>query len=656
MMRLFFAVGLMLAINTAFAQDHFNDYDWDDEAKSYAMPDSLGELSEVVFKKKVIREINYNENTDELKEFIIFHKITGVFTDEAVEENNKIYLSSANSSNVLLQKARVVLPSGEVIDFDETDISTGKDEETDMETSYFAVNGLELGSTIEYMYKKELNMNDFGAVVFYQTEQPTYEYEYILAYPSFLRFASVFYGDSIVPRERELSDEMHALQWERKFVPAFKEEKVAFIDANVDKFMYKLDKNVFNGRSNITNYTNVAQSVYDGYLKTPEKKEYKCLKKMYKEIGVESGAEDIEKIRTIENYMKTNFVFLNFGMVDTPDPICTCLESKFGLTDANLRITAALLYEAGVDFEFVYTTSRDIYPFDENFETYDMLQNVLFYFPSVKQYMAPTERFLRLNGVPAEWTENHGLFVNKMTIGGVTSGVSEVKYIKGNKMEDNFDKMDIVVDFDLEEGSADVEYKKVLSGVYAQNYQPYFFTASEERKEELEELMINWISDDLDILISKLKNIESEDIGVKPLEHEFKIRSTDFLEESGERVLFKIGALIGPQSELYEEKDRTQPVDASYNHGYFRTISFEIPEGYQVKNLDDLNIDFTYDRDGKQILAFVSKYKIEGSTVLVEIDEFYKENHFSVEEYEAYRSTINGAADFNKVTLVMVQK
>ncbi|MGB1032115.1 MAG: DUF3857 domain-containing protein, partial [Flavobacteriales bacterium] len=276
MRRLIFALGLMLTGISSIAQDYFSDYNWAEEAEVYALPDSLSESAVVVFKKKVIREINYNESTDELKEYVIFHKITGVFTDEAVEENNKIYLSSANSSSVLFQKARVILPNGEVIDFDEEDISTGTDEETDLETSYFAVNGLEVGSTIEYMYKKKLNVNDFGAVVFYQTEEPTYNYEYMLAYPSFFRFASIFNGDSIISRERELSDEMHGLQWKRDFVPAFKEEKVAFVDANVDKFMYKLDKNVYNGRSNITNYTNVSQSVYDGYLKTPEKKEYKC--------------------------------------------------------------------------------------------------------------------------------------------------------------------------------------------------------------------------------------------------------------------------------------------------------------------------------------------------------------------------------------------
>ncbi|MEO0404912.1 MAG: hypothetical protein AAF193_08580, partial [Bacteroidota bacterium] len=86
------------------------------------------------------------------------------------------------------------------------------------------------------------------------------------------------------------------------------------------------------------------------------------------------------------------------------------------------------------------------------------------------------------------------------------------------------------------------------------------------------------------------------------------------------------------------------------------TITFNIPEGYEVKNLDDLKINFTYDREGETILAFVSDYTLEGNTVKIVIDEYYKENHFPVEEYEAFRSTINGAADFNKVTLVMVEK
>jgi hypothetical protein len=54
--------------------------------------------------------------------------------------------------------------------------------------------------------------------------------------------------------------------------------------------------------------------------------------------------------------------------------------------------------------------------------------------------------------------------------------------------------------------------------------------------------------------------------------------------------------------------------------------------------------------------SFVSNYTLEGQTLTVTINEYYKQLYAPLERYEDYRKVVNAAADFNKVTLVLEKK
>ena len=82
----------------------------------------------------------------------------------------------------------------------------------------------------------------------------------------------------------------------------------------------------------------------------------------------------------------------------------------------------------------------------------------------------------------------------------------------------------------------------------------------------------------------------------------------------------------------------------------------KIPEGYQVSNLEDLNIHNTFSKDGKEVFSFHSYYEIDGDMLNITADEHYRLNIVSVDRYEDYRTVINSAADFNKISLVLEPK
>ena len=131
------------------------------------------------------------------------------------------------------------------------------------------------------------------------------------------------------------------------------------------------------------------------------------------------------------------------------------------------------------------------------------------------------------------------------------------------------------------------------------------------------------------------------------------VTTAKFNSSAGEKQLFKIGELIGPQVEMYAEKERTLPVDDDYARRFYREITVVLPAGVKVENLDALLFDKKLERDGKPILQFKSTYTLEGNTLKVIVDEFYKVSSLPLTDFETYKSVVNAAADFNKVTLVL---
>ena len=75
--------------------------------------------------------------------------------------------------------------------------------------------------------------------------------------------------------------------------------------------------------------------------------------------------------------------------------------------------------------------------------------------------------------------------------------------------------------------------------------------------------------------------------------------------------------------EMYQEDERKYDIESENSRYYGRSITFNIPEGYEIKNLDDLNMDFRFGEKGNENLHFTSNYKIEGNNVTVSSEEYY---------------------------------
>jgi len=319
-----------------------------------------------------------------------------------------------------------------------------------------------------------------------------------------------------------------------------------------------------------------------------------------------------------------------------------------------LKLYVAILRTLKIKHELVITSDRRQLKFDSQFEANNFLVDFLIYFPKTKLYISPNDPDSRF-GFPSPYnTDNYGLFIKEVKIGDFKSAIGKIKYIKPVKSDKTFDTMLITVDFNKDNLSENsIQLDRSFNGYYAMDIQPYIHLIKGDKKKQLIDALAESIHKEIEIKKRELVNGEPELFGVKPLQFIIDFTSEAFVEKAGRKYLFKLGELIGAQMQLYQEKERVLPLEERFQRSYFRTITINIPEGYKITNLEDININNSYSEKGKELFSFKSSFELTGNKLKITADEHYRKNIVDVSIYEKYRKVINSAADFNKIVLLL---
>ncbi len=646
-------LGIVSLNLSAQKEPFYKTYDWESNP-SYQL--NFNDTVDIVsLKDKVVVEFYY-EADGNLSEYFLIHQILWLNSDEQIEKNNKIYIPYFATTVPVMNKGRVINKDGNVINLTESDILTAQDDETKKTYKYYTFKGIEKGSIIEYLYILKKSPNYKGNSMFYQEEHLSLNASFDLYSPSNLYFKFKSYNS--LPAVVQDTNSVDKLHWSfsKDTIPLLEKEMLSNYNANRMFLVYKLDKNTATNQHDISSYGIVSDNVYKYVYKEESKSTVKELTKLIKNAKVDATDDLTKQIRTIEDYVKRNFFYVNSSADELSD-VSYILKNKIGSDDGLLKLYAKIFQILKIDFQIVLTSDRTSIRFDKDFEANNFLNNYLFYFPKIDSYMSHLELSSRLGFPPAELTNNYGLFIKEVALGDYKTGIGKINYINPVSHEKTYDNILINVQFDKDNMTTIIaDFDKLSQGYYAGYTQPYMHLLDEKNKIDVIDEQIKYISDDVEIIDKQVFNDNPEAYGIKPLEVKAKIKLSTCVDKAGDKLLFKIGELIGPQMEMYQKKKRVLPLETGFNRTYHREITFTIPDGYVINNLSDLAIKNSYDKDGKTIFSFISKYELNGTEVKVAIDEFYTIFDIQPELYEQYRTVINSAADFNKVTLVLEPK
>ena len=636
----------------SFGQDlEHTKLEWDEDPTWTEIDTMEMNDQQIVTEVNEIIEFAYSEEyNNALIEYRTRHKKVRVFGEDAIQNNNKVYIPMSMVIKLVDARARVITPDGKVIDLDESNIQESEGGDGYGAYKYFAIDGVVAGSDIEYVYTIARIPDYEGRRITPYESAILKKGNFSLASPDNLIFAIKSYNDFPEFEKDSTEEEKNVWTLSMESVLPMPDEKYSAPNRSMMYAVYKLDRNNFNGKSNIVSFADATKNIFGYYHGELDKGSKKKLSKLLKESGALLISDEEEKVRTYESFLKNKIAILDDVETKTiPEILKDGFTSGRGM---NLLMVRGLI-EMDVKHEIVVTTDRYDDNFDKDFEHYQMLRNILIYLPKIKKYMAPSDIAYRVGMVPADWTNQDGLFIRTKKIGDVEMGLGKEKFIEPLVASKSKDEMIVSVDLsDLSELM--VDFKRILSG-YSASFQAYYPLMDEDGRKELEQGIVSFADNKGEVVEYTVKGVETEDVGVNPMVFEGKLKPTTLMEKAGNRYLFNVGKLIGQQAEMYKEDERTMDIEHDHNMIYDRKITFTIPDGYTLSGLEDLKINETFPAENPTI-SFVSDYKQEGNTVTINVVETYEQINFPKENIDDFRRIINAAANFNNIVLFLIKE
>ena len=628
----------------------FDDYDWDYDPEFEIVQIAEKGQNAIVLKDLKVVEFFFDEEYNTLLQLYTVHLKVQVNTHEAVELYNTHYMPMNRVIGIEDLRARVIT-NDDIKEIEEIDLKDFEGEDDYSSYKYFAIEGVEIGSQIEYIYTFKMLPQLEGSREFFQSDELKFNTEFHIYCEDKMFFDTKSYnGLQEMELDTLIEGKNHYFANILKIEP-LKPEPYAPYNNSLMRVEYKLDYIEPADGVELYTYDQLSNQL-NQYLRSDiTKKDIKSLKKLSKELGLD-GLSEMEKVRKIEDFVKRKMT-ISEQSNDELTKLEIILEKLVANERGAIKLYVSMFDLNDIEYTYGLTSDRTKVTMDPDFESYSFLENYIFYFPGLDKYMAPTEILYRVGYIPFKWSNNYGLFIKNVKLGETTTGIGEVKFIEPLDYSESEDKLEIKIDIDGEFDALNLDIKRTMTGYNATFIQPIFELIPETESKIVVIELLNLSGKDVELKEFKLINSSLDSFYLKPFIIQGSVStSSSFYDKAGNHYLLKIGEVIGEQVEMYQEEKRKLPVENEFNRNYERRIQFEIPEGFTVRNLDDLKAEIFLEENGEKSMGFISDYEIEGDLVNVFVREYYKKLDYPLEYFDQFRNIINAAADFNKKVLI----
>ncbi len=611
-----FLIILILPVlaHTAYGQAKSNPNllleEWNKQPALHKIDSKYSKESAVILLDK--RRMEYvDEGKNELAVYRTLHKIIHVNDDKGIESFNRVYLGVSDNTDIVDIRARTILPGGKIIELDKANIKDMKEEDGNM-YKIFAMEGLEKGCEVEYYYTFKREASFFGRETL-QGSFPILDAQVQILTPQRLVFDVKGYNCSLTPTDTVIG-EKRWLSAGLSDVNGAEEEKYAASDANMKRLEYKLSHNTaVNSEVRLFTWNELAKRAFTIYT-TYSEKEIKKTEAFIKSNKWADASTDKQKIVDVENYIKKNIATREDINSDDAENLEMILKNRLASHRGIIRLYGAIFQMLGIDHQFVLAGDRSESTIDKNFENWNVPDNTLIFFPKTGKFMAPTLLETRYPWINPYWAGADGIFLKGTTIGNFTTAIAEIKPIPLEDFSQSFNSIESKVSLNPGNDTLLVDMRQCYGGYSGSSYRADFTLATaEDRKAIIKQMVRFGTNNSENTVYSETSNSDFESYSDnKPFTLHAIVRANEMVERAGSKILVKVGELIGPQSEMYQEKPRQFPVQLPFPHTLERNITFTLPDGYAVKNLDDLIIHDTYTESGDTTMGFNSSYTIQG--------------------------------------------
>ena len=551
--------------------------------------------------------------------------------------DNEIIISKINVSEIVDVRAKIINQDTIInYSFEEMKKMINSDDSDENYNNYKLPN-LDEGDIVEIMYtvKKDFNFNGNKII---EESYPILLSKFILIENNFKSNIKIYNSNNSFVSDI-IFDGKKSKQIIFNNLNATANEQYSTPIANKIKISYQCYENR-DDVSQIEYWGNLVQNVSELFFPKAVNEKAKEILKEIKYGYVKIPWNELKIANAIDEYIKNNFV-----ISDEDDPelndIEYILNNKISNDFSIIQVYSSLFKEANIEYEVAISCNRYFLKFDPELFDPNQLREFLIFLPNQEKYISPNRIEYRVSEAPEDLLGNYGIFIDK----DLDYYFSEITLFDQNFSQI---KKNIEVNISRNLNKIRIDESRSFSGYWAITNRNYIYLSENEKTDFLVDFFtINGL-DNKKVSKYNIKNFDiSHNNFNTPLEITSTISTSDLIEEKDGLTNFKIGKIIGLQSNLFEEKERINPIEINFPNSYDYNIKVNIPRGYKIVDISELNKSKEYiSVDGNSSAKFLSKATVNGDTLSINIIEYYKELRYNKKRYQEFREVINAAARF----------
>lgn len=551
--------------------------------------------------------------------------------------DNEIIISKINVSEIVDVRAKIINQDTIIsYGFDEMKKMINSDNSDENYNNYKLPN-LDEGDIVEIMYtvKKDFNFNGNKII---EESYPILLSKFILIENNFKSNIKIYNSNNSFVSDI-IFDGKKSKQIIFNNLNATANEQYSTPIANKIKISYQCYENR-DDVSQIEYWGNLVQNVSELFFpKTVNEKAEEILREI-KNGYVKIPWNELKIANAIDEYIKNNFV-----ISDEDDPklndIEYILNNKISNDFSIIQVYSSLFKEADIEYEVAISCNRYFLKFDPELFDPNQLREFLIFLPNQEKYISPNRVEYRVSEAPEDLLGNYGIFIDKdldYYFSEITLFDQDFSQIKKN----------IEVNISRNLNKTKINESRLFSGYWAITNRNYIYLSENEKTDFLVDFFTVNGLDNKKVSNYNIKNFDiSHNTYNTPLEITSTISTSDLIEEKEGLTYLKIGKVIGLQSNLFDEKERINPIEINFPNSYDYNIKVNIPRGYKIVDFSELNKSKEYiSVDGNSTAKFLSKATVSGNVLNINIKEYYKELRYSKKRYQEFREVINAAAKF----------
>ena len=551
--------------------------------------------------------------------------------------DNEIIISKINVSEIVDVRAKIINQDTIIsYGFDEMKKMINSDDSDENYNNYKLPN-LDEGDIVEIMYtvKKDFNFNGNKII---EESYPILLSKFILIENNFKSNIKIYNSNNSFVSDI-IFDGKKSKQIIFNNLNATANEQYSTPIANKIKISYQCYENR-DDVSQIEYWGNLVQNVSELFFpKTVNEKAEEILREI-KNGYVKIPWNELKIANAIDEYIKNNFV-----ISDEDDPklndIEYILNNKISNDFSIIQVYSSLFKEADIEYEVAISCNRYFLKFDPELFDPNQLREFLIFLPNQEKYISPNRVEYRVSEAPEDLLGNYGIFIDKdldYYFSEITLFDQDFSQIKKN----------IEVNISRNLNKTKINESRLFSGYWAITNRNYIYLSENEKTDFLVDFFTVNGLDNKKVSNYNIKNFDiSQNTYNTPLEITSTISTSDLIEEKEGLTYLKIGKVIGLQSNLFDEKERINPIEINFPNSYDYNIKVNIPRGYKIVDFSELNKSKEYiSVDGNSTAKFLSKATVNGNVLNINIKEYYKELRYSKKRYQEFREVINAAAKF----------